>query len=730
MLVLLIIVFLASPVFALHPGVAVSQYPQDAWRAGNGLLSDSVRAMVQTKDSYLWFATSAGLSRFDGERFESFYKNTVPEMSVDSITSLLEDRDGSLWVGTEGGGLLNYKDRRFMVFTTSDGLPDNYISALAQDGEGNVWIATRTELVILKKGEFLRMAISRVHALYADSTTVWIGAEDGLHVARGSTIIDYPATAVTALHKTRSGDLLLAVRNRGLCQLAAGQIVTLLATTEGITSILEDRDQNLWIGTFRGLQRLLDKTVQALRDFDIPVTSLLEDNEGSVWIATLQSGVHRLRPSPFVTFTNDDGLVDNRTWSVLQDKAGEVWIGTDSGVSQWKDNTFLNYPTPGPVKALAIDGTGILWIAAPGAVMRWNQNMFSIAIPAVSASSIQADPSGGLWIGAKDGLYKYNHGKLEKKGAEEVTTLYQDSKSILWIGTTNGLRRWNNESVEPWLIEDPVLCIQEDRLGDLWVGSSRGVQCIHNRKITIYTAQNGLPHELVFSILEDRAGNLWMSGRRGVFRMERNPHGIHCVTYDSSKGLGSSECADGKPAGWKMADGKFWFATVHGVGVIDPDHYYVNRLPPPVVIESMIVDRVTVRNIHAADLRLPAGSSRVEIYYAGISFLPWQKFRYVLQGFDQFWTNAGGHRSATYTNLPPGKYRFKVLACNSDGVWNIEGKGIAFEIPATAFSFHKSSIFKFVVAALLGFGAGWLAKKRRLAGRSNRSEKDRVSSRL
>ncbi len=522
----LILLFFAVQAFALDPGVAVSQYPDDVWHAGNGLLSDSIRSVVQTKDGYLWLGTSAGLNRFDGTNFESFDKNTVREMSVDSITSLLEDRDGSLWIGTAGGGLLNLKDQRFMAVTTSDGLPDNYITALAQDEEGTLWVGTRTELAILKNGEFLHMALTQVIALFADSASVWIGTENGIHVANGSKIVDYPANAVTAIHKTRKGELLLGVRNRGLCILQDGQIVTVLNTTEGITSILQDRDRNLWVGTVHGIQRFRDGTLQPHRDLDIPVTALLEDKEGSVFVATSYGGLHRLRPTAFVSLIYDDGLLDNRTWSVLQDRAGEVWIGTDSGVSRWKENAFINYPISGPVKALAIDGNGVLWIATPDGIMRWNGNMFKIVIPTISATSIQAGPHDGLWIGAKDGLYVYESGKLEKKGLDGITTLYRDSKSNLWIGTEAGLRRWNDSGAEPWLIEDPILCIQEDRHGDLWVGSSRGVHCIHNRKITTYTAQNGLPDDFVFSILEDRAGNLWMSSRKGVFRMERNSDGI------------------------------------------------------------------------------------------------------------------------------------------------------------------------------------------------------------
>jgi len=714
--VILFILLVALPAHALRPDVGVSQYPVDQWLTAHGLLADSIRSIVQTRDGYLWLATSAGLNRFDGDRFESFYKKNVPEMDVDRVTSLLEDRDGSLWIGTEGGGLLNYRNERFTVFTTSDGISDDYISALAQDGEGNLWIATRDEITILKKGEFLPISISQVHALYADLTAVWIGTENGLDIAEGSKITHHPANAVTALHKTRNGEIWLAVRDRGLCKMLNGQIVTVLDTKEAITAIAADRDQNLWVGTAHGLRRFQESTLVPHREIDTPVASILEDQEGSLWVATAHDGLYRLRPSPFVSITRDDGLADDRVWCVLQDRAGNVWIGTNSGVSRWKGNAFANYATPAPVKALGIDAEGTVWIATPAGLMRWEGKSFSMTIPGVYANSIQADHHGTLWIGAKDGLYSYEQGRLRKEGVEETTTLYLDSKSVLWIGTNSGLRRWKSGDAGPPLIEDPVSCIQEDRNGNLWVGTSRGMNSILNEKVKSYTAQNRLPDEQVSSILEDRAGNLWMSSRRGVFRLEQKPDGIRSVAYGSVQGLASGECADGEPAGWKTADGKFLFATVRGVAIIDPNHYFVNSVPPPVVIESIVVDRMPIRDITAADLQFPARSSRVEIFYSGISYLPSLKFRYLLQGFDKSWTNAGSRRSATYTNLLPGKYRFKVLACNSDGVWNIEGKSVAFEILRAGLPFRWSTIFGLAVAALSGFAAGWFARRRRVNG--------------
>ena len=710
MLVVFILLLFLPFAEALTPDVPISAYPHDDWGIVRGLPSDSLHSMIQTKDGYLWIATSRGLTRFNGIKFTQPDQDQIEQLHASDMKSLIEGSDGSLWIGTDGGGLLRYSDGKFRVFTVNDGLPDHSITALAKDAEGRIWIGSPGELCVYDKGDFYTHPVSRVLSLFADSKGVLIGSADGLRIVNNDEFTHYPSSAVTVVYRSLSGEVWFATEDTGLYKLRQDKSIELILKLPGILSIIQDRHQNLFFGTRDGLWNLSGDRPHP--EVQSAVTSLLEDREGSLWVATANDGLHRLRPSAFVSLSRRSGLISSRTWCVLEDKTGDLWIGTDRGVSRWKDRMLTNYETPAPAKSIAQDPQGMIWIGTPAGIMRWNGNSFINIKAGLDASSIVSDSNGNLWIGAREGLKKFDGRAWSDVSGDEITALGFDQEKRLLVGTTLGLKRLEHGELKPCKISKAIRNIQQDRSGNSWVVSDQGVHLIFKDRMTTYATAKGLPVQTIFSALGDAKGNLWISSPQGIFRLKRKDRGFEILSFGASDGLRTTICSDGQPAGWIAADGKLWFATTRGIGVIDPENFFTNQDRPQVKIESMTVDRVRVTDFDQKAPKLSADNFRIEFQYAVLSFLPAARARYVLQGFDPAWNNASAHGVASYTKLPPGKYRFKVIAANSNGIWNTDGTSVSFEVESPILNFQWSLVVIPIVTAIVGFLAGWFLKKR------------------
>jgi two-component sensor histidine kinase len=286
---------------------------------------------------------------------------------------------------------------------------------------------------------------------------------------------------------------------------------------------------------------------------------------------------------------------------------------------------------------------------------------------------------------------------------------------VLWIGTDGGgLNRFQEGrftalKTANGLANDIVLSLHADDEGSLWIGTSGGLSRLKDGALASFTTANGLFDDVVFQILEDARGNLWMSCNKGVSRVSKTEledlakgkiGSVSAVSYGTADGMKSRECNGGfQPAGWRTHDGRLWFPTIKGVAVIDPDNINQNPFAPPVMIEQVLVDHEPIDIID--QVSLAPGKSKFEFHYTALSFIAPEKlrFRYRLDGFDNSWVDAGTKREAAYTNIPPGAYTFRVIACNNDGVWNETGSAFHFYLKPR---FHQTSWFYALCAVLIG----------------------------
>jgi ligand-binding sensor domain-containing protein/signal transduction histidine kinase len=568
-----------------------------------------VRAILQDQKGSLWFGCSNGLFRLQSEKFVRQTAQGRP-LPAEPILSMAEGTNGSIWVGTTAG-LTRIDASGITNFTVVDGLLTNIVRSLCMAKDGTLWVGTSVGLQRLDHGQLPFVRQSNSFSAEYD----W--------------------------------------------------------TREFIYTIFEDAEENIWVGCNHGLMRLKRERFKVYSTREgLPsrlVNSVLQDHLGRVWVGTA-GGIARIEGDQVIsglTVTNDDHanqLPKRPVLSLLEDDQGDMWFGTFTGVYRMKTNALLHYTA---AKSKLADDTArsmlqltakSYWIGNSNGLTRYRFQLFTnfAAKVGLSFTGVRALAEGKekrLWVGSEEGVTVFK-GDTYKRftmndglSSERVNALYVDKNETLWIGTENG-----------------------------------GLDRLRNgRVVAITPAASGLFSERIYSIIEDDSGNLWMGSRRGIFRASKQDldafadgrsNSVPCVAYGKEEGLRNTQCTgNSQPAAWKGKDGRLWFATVDGVAMIDARNLIVNRAPPRISVQKIVVDGQAVQARPGENFR--PGRGNVEFEYTGICLQSPEKirFQYRLEGVDSDWVEAGGRRSATYANLPPGDYRFLIRAGNNDGFW-------------------------------------------------------------
>jgi signal transduction histidine kinase/ligand-binding sensor domain-containing protein/DNA-binding response OmpR family regulator len=720
-----------SAAFALDPAKAITQYVHDVWSTQEGLPQNSVAAIVQTRDGYLWLGTEAGLVRFDGVGFTTFNRKNSPGIRHNLIHSLCSEDDGTLWIGT-AAGLSRMQEGVIVPYDLPASMPTLDVNAIYKDSHDSVWVGTTEGLFRISHGVVSRstaqqvLAANRVTSICeSNDGALWIGTTEGLGRLKDDRFTRYTtrdgllSNSVRSVVKCRDGGVWVGTKGGGLSRYT-DSFVTYTAKqglpTNWVTSVYEDRKGSLWVGTNDGLARLNNGEVSTYRKAegltDGTVLSFWEDAEGSLWIGSLGGGLNRFREGKFTCFGTQEGLSRDMMGAVLETRDGSLWVGfLTAGIDRLKDGHIVSYGTKdGLAKGIATSfceaGDGSLWIGSDGGgVTRLKDGVFTRYTTKGGASdgfirAIHEAGDGSLWFGtAAAGLNRLRDGKFTaysiRPGLDnEVWAIDETGDGSLWIGTSNGLAclrdgkfiQYKNKGAQAG---SHIVSIYRDASDTLWLGTDGdGLVRFKDGKFTSFTTQDGLFDDQVFRILDDGRGRLWMTSDNGIcavikkdlddFAARKISH-IQYVSYDMSDGLRSRECGGGmSPAGWKTRDGKLWFPTVKGLAMIDPGNFNTNTIIPPVIIEGAFVDEKPIDLSQNA--QVSPGSGHLEYRYTALSYLVPQKvrFKYKLEGFDKDWVDGGARRSAYYTNIPPGRYTFRVMGCNNDGLWNEAGASFQF----------------------------------------------------
>jgi ligand-binding sensor domain-containing protein len=770
---------LAGPARALDPSRALTHFSLDVWRIADGLPQNTVQDIVQTRDGYLWLATQEGLVRYDGLAFTVFDTSdaAIPRNFVESLH---EARDGALWFGTFHGGVTRYSGGKFRTYTTRDGLSANGATAIAEEPDGTLWFATLDSgLNRLQNGQITVYRVAqglpddRVLALQrARDGSLWIGTQSGLARLHGGRFTLFtrkdglPDDIVSALAEGNDGCVWVGTR-KGLSCFGQGRFTSYGARkgmpNAEIQVLRVDPAGALWIGTGGGLSRFYAGEFQSFTSRegltqDI-VLALAPDREGSLWIGTDGGGLNRFKDGKVVTLVSRDPRWQPAANTVVGDGHGGLWVGAYGGqINRLQGGAFTILPSDplkqSIVRALARDGDD-LWIGTELGLSLLHGGRFESlsgrdGLPATSVRAILRDRQGILWVGTDgDGVARRQgrgfalYGERKGLAGNRVRVIHEDRQGRVWIGTYGGLSlftdgRFTNFGAAQGLSDPLVRSLYDDAAGSLWVGTfGGGLFRLRDGRFDAWTMREGLPSDTVYGITEDGSGHLWISCNRGIFRVakaeleavaSRSARAVHPRLFGVADGMKSSECNGGNPAVWKDEQGGLFFPTIDGVVRVDPERLPRNEVPPSVVVEQVLVNGRPLEG--RQEVTVPPGRPRVEIRFAGVSFLAPERMEmaYRLQGFDRDWIDAGARRVATYTNLPPGRYAFHVRASNDDGVAATEGASLVLRVEPR---FYETWFFLAACVGALAL-AGFGAHRLRVAGlkREERELKERVAEGL
>ncbi|MCS6808527.1 MAG: two-component regulator propeller domain-containing protein [Bacteroidota bacterium] len=668
----------------------------------NGLPDNVILALAEDKQGNVWIGTEHGLALWQQGRFASY--GAENGLTSSTILSLAADPHDGIWIGTNGGGLNYWKNGTCTAFIAIEGQLRPYTKDEGLIGDG-------------------------IHALVAAKDgTLWVGSAEGLFRIQNTTVTAfYNATNglkkadIRSLALDREGTLWIATNGGGIYRLTStGQLSSFTSQnglrSDEVFSILEDREGSVWFGTDGGgIGRFKDRrfttytTKEGLSHNSVSV--ITEGADGAIYVGT-NNGLNVFSRGVWSAITTQNGLLNNVITSLWSDHSGKLWIGTNAGLQSMKNGVWTAYTTSNGMPSNRIyviyeDANKTLWIGTDNGLVKLSPQIASTPTRLSPSPSPSASSSTLTTYTTKHGL-----------GNNTIYALLQDSKGTLWIGTRGGgLSTYKDNAfsskytIRDGLGSNYIWALYEDRDGILWVATGGGLSCIRNGKITTVTTYHGLFSNIIFSIQEDEAGWLWMSCTKGIFRvrkrsvldvLERREKRISCIPYSVIDGLKSNICNGGsQPSVWKSGDGRFWYPTMKGAAVVEPLTIPYNPLPPTVIIERVIADRSFLRLpgvsafqytdastqesfrpdsstvIVAGDTstvpELPPTIEKFEIQYTATSLLMPERvqFKFMLEGFDNDWVDAGTRRSAFYTSLPRGRYyRFRVMASNNDGVWS------------------------------------------------------------
>lgn len=724
----------AAKPFRLDPTKPLEHYVLSAWRDTTGLPVDSVGSLAQTPDGYLWAGTEHGLVRFDGVRFTVFNTANTPVMKTNEIFSLFVSREGTLWIGTRGGGALMYDGTRFLRVP----IPYRYIAGFAQSEDGSVWIGAPAGITRVRNGQYTRFEKAqgypggRIETIAADRDGAYVALPEGVlriddkgsrlwgereglsgpvraltwtshgllagtvhgHVDRLSgdrfvPVVDTKSEKViTSIFEGASGSLWMSTTGGGLLRFVNGKIDALTTrdglATDSLNQLLEDQKGSLWVAlTGGGLVQLSEGSLTPVLPPSVSaewILASLRTRDGVLWFTTSGGGLYRMRGAAVTHFSDEDGLQGTAITSLAEDGEGVLWIGSDAGVQRVRDERIVTVPMPG------LGGTFV--------------------------NAMTASRDGGLWVSTEAGLHRVVQGRAQKvKWTSEgtVVAIRESDDGSVWLAKPRAIEQFTGGkltcySVGQGLRSRTITSLTlDERDGSVWAPTmGDGLIRIHEGRVRTYRSADGLLSDSTYVVVQDRAGDLWISSGIGLFTIRRSDLDafdagraptIATRVFRKADGLKSNDFSGGfDRAGWRDPDGTLWFPTTRGLAMVDPQDVHVDHTPPRVRIEAVILNGV----LHPGGSIDESPSRRhINIEYTAPSFHAPESmtFRYRLDGLDKEWQEAGTRRTAYYTYVPPGTYRFIVEARTREGV-TAETSTTLRVTPR----FHERALFKVAIA--------------------------------
>lgn len=727
----LVVVFSASfSANAQVPPKSLSHYLRDEWGNERGFSSGAINVIAQTSDGYLWLGTQKGLVQFDGRDFHLFSQSDSGGRAFGPVLGLLSDSNGNLWVRLAGPRLLRYRDGKFEDLTNSFSIPEVAVTQMCRSADGRAVFATiMNGTLVYDHGNFTAVAPPPppsdfiVIAMAPDPKgQYFLGTRDrGLFRIRDgqvSAVEDTPQEwKINALLSAEPDQLWIGT-DKGLFSWSARKL-----THVGLNSPLRDRQilslsrdaqRSVWVGTDRGMYRLDPADNFVLKEENFadggPVSAIFEDRESNIWAATSQ-GLRRFRNTVFTTFPASDGPLAESSGPVYVDADGRTWSAPAKGGLYWfRDGKIGRITAAGldrdVVYSLA-GGNGDLWVARQlgglthlrNSQGEWEATTYTKkdGLPQDSIFTVRVARDGTVWAGSLNaGLAQISHGRFTtfttQNGlpSNSIASILEATDGTMFFATPRGLSsysngRWLSFSSRNGLPSDDLNCLFQDSAGVLWIGTANGLAALRSGKIIVPAHAPGILREPIFGLREDHDGFLWISTSNHVLRVNRTRlldpafNDSDLRTFDLADGLRNADGMKRDEAVALDAAGQIWFSLSGGLALADA--YRLRTASPPTILR---VDKLSADGTPLPlqnSLRAPH-PQRVTIDYSGVSLAVPDRvtFKYKLDGFDRDWNGPLSTHQAVYTNLSPGSYSFRLMASNSDGIWNGQQLTLSFVV--------------------------------------------------
>ena len=674
-----------------------------------GDASIGVLAMLPAKAGGLWLELDRGIVTHLNE---TNVQMTTPTNGLVDLAAhaLVEGADGTLWLSYLGGAICSLKDSKATVIGPDQGLPFADISSVARDTKDRIWLSRAGRVGLFRAGKF-----ELVSQVGSASTRVASARAGGIWIC-------------SATHLYRLDE-----------NIPLQEIGTFPADDARVqpSVVFEDSRGAVWVGTaYDGLFRFDGSHFEKVPTSQEEISSLLEDQEGNIWAGTHGGGLNRLRPSAIKLESVENNLPAEAVRSVCEDTNGMIWAVTENGLLVRHDadgwsTLSTNADWPGSTATCVASGPdGAVWIGTRiHRLSRWQNGQFtswgkSRGIEAAPVSALMVSSNGDLWIGGNNRVlqfYRNDHfyNVTLPDDARAVRAIVQDKAGTIWVGTSKGslLRMDGDKAVDETskILGTPtsIRTLYASSDGSVWIGfSGNGLGRLKDGRFSRITTAQGLFDDYISQIVSDGRGSFWFGSDRGIFRINErelvaateNPAArVRPTHYGRGEGLPSLQADFGYVSGAiRSHDGRIWMPTRNALAVLDPEKFAVNPRPPQVLIKRVTVDKedlfvydsIAPASPAAAAqktalLHLPPDHRKLQFDFTALCFSAPENVRlqYKLEGFDNDWLEADAERSASYPRLPSGTYRFRVRACNNDGVWNEAGAVFAFAV--TPFAWQR-----------------------------------------
>jgi signal transduction histidine kinase/ligand-binding sensor domain-containing protein len=771
---------LATGAAALDAERAIGQYLRDRWGSESGFPGGPVYAVAQTSDGYLWIGAEKGLFRFDGLTFRQFDPGAGSKAGP-AVLGVSGAPDGSLWVRLRGSALVRYDAGAFHDLFADIGTPASVVSAMGRGRGDAMLLATLARGPMAYRGGRFE-PIMPASALPSSSFViaieetangdVWLGSRDaGVFRVRGAEVQRHtaglPDFKVNCLLAAPDGGVWIGT-DRGVARWDGTAI-----TQAGIPAPLQripvlemrrDREGNVWLAAGSGgLVRVgPDGAVHTAAEAGWPlghVAATFEDRDGNLWIAT-DRGLERWRDAAFTTYPAARGLPRDLSGPVYAADDGRVWFGPPGGGLFWMRDGRVQQVTdaglPGDVVYSIHGGGREVWVGrqrggitvlhVAGDALRAERFTQRQGLAQDSVFAIHRTRDGAVWAGTlSGGASVLKQGRFTtydtRNGlpSNTVASILEARDGTMWFGTPNGLtalsgRGWRTYTTRDGLPSNDVNTLLEDEAGVLWVGTSRGIAVVEASGIRIAGAAVAELRESMLGLVDDRRGSLWIGtagailrvGRDALLRNGLQPNDVR--RYGVADGLLSVESTKRHRIVGRDAKGRIWFALTGGLSMADPVRADQRALPAITLVEQLAADGTPIDT--RGPIRIPASGRRLAVTYAGLSLsVPERvRFRYRLDGFDRDWSEPVAGRQAVYTNLAPGPYTFRVVASNSDGLWNGTEATLPFEVVPLVWQTTWFRLSVVGLAALTGWGL-YRLRVRQVARQLNARFEERLAER-